>query len=221
MDTFITDKRRWTRRDVAELLISKTALTELDLEAATQVAQLMQARRIKAGTVLMREGVTNTGYMVLVLQGEAVVENEIANANDSMVITVLGPGSLIGELGILDDKPRSATCTAVSDMDLAVLDQDGLAELIRTDGRVGSALLGAILRRVADRLRQTNRRLLTLTQINRSLHQELDAYRDASKAQLLSISRPARTLTDAGACIDFDLTDPLTPRFRSTYPGDH
>jgi len=176
MESIITEKRTWSRADVAELLISKTALTELNLEAALQIVRLLTPQRIKAGTVLIHEGVTSTGYMALVLQGEAVVENEMSGPlHDSMVLSMLTSGSLFGELGVLDGKPRSATVTAITDMDIAVLDRPAMARLIETVPAVACALMGAIMARVAERLRATNLKVKTLTALNLSLQDELAA----------------------------------------------
>lgn len=183
MESIITDKRTWSRSDVAELLISRTALTELNLEHALQVVRLLTPQRVKAGTVLIHEGVTSTGYMALVLQGEAVVANEIGGSlHDSMVLSMLSSGSLFGELGVLDGKPRSATVTAVTDMDIAVLDRPALARLIETVPAVACALMGAIMARVAERLRATNVKVKALTAANLALQDELGALRNQRAA---------------------------------------
>lgn len=188
MESIITDKRTWSRSDVAELLISRTALTELNLEAALQIVRLLTPQRIKAGTVLIQEGVTSTGYMALVLQGEAVVENEMSGpVHDSMVLSMLTSGSLFGELGVLDGRPRSATVTAITDMDIAVLDRPALARLIETVPAVACALMGAIMARVAERLRATNLKVKTLTALNLSLQDELAALRAGRPAVDLDI----------------------------------
>ena len=188
METIITDKRTWSRSDVAELLISRTALTELNLEAALQIVRLLTPQRIKAGTVLIHEGVTSTGYMALVLQGEAVVENGMSGPlHDSMVLSMLGSGSLFGELGVLDGKPRSATVTAITDMDIAVLDRPAMARLIETVPAVACSLMGAIMARVAERLRATNLKVKTLTALNLSLQDELAALRAGKPAVDLDI----------------------------------
>ena len=192
MESIITEKRTWTRSDVAELLISRTALTELNLEAALQIVRLLTPQRIKAGTVLIHEGVTSTGYMALVLQGEAVVENEMSGPmHDSMVLSMLTSGSLFGELGVLDGKPRSATVTAITDMDIAVLDRPAMARLIETVPAVACALMGAIMARVAERLRATNLKVKTLTALNLSLQDELSALRAGRPAVDLDLGGAA------------------------------
>lgn len=178
MDSIVTEQRKWTRAQVAELLISRTALTDINLEQALQIVRLLTPHRVAAGTVLIEEGVTNTGYMALVLQGEAVVVNSVRGGDDSVLLSHLGVGAVFGELGVLDGKPRSATVTAVTDMDIAVLDRPGLARLIDTVPSVACALLSAIIVRVAERLRATNVKVQTLAAVNLSLQHELDALRN-------------------------------------------
>jgi CRP-like cAMP-binding protein len=169
LDSLVTDTRTWTRHEVAELLVSQTALTELTRETAVQIVDLLRAEHVAAGTVLIEEGVTSTGFMALILEGEAIVANSMAGAEESVVLAVLGPGAVFGELGILDGKPRSATVTAVTDIDVAVLDRGALAKLIDTRPGVGCALLSAIIVRVSERLRATNTRVQDLVAENRKL----------------------------------------------------
>jgi CRP/FNR family cyclic AMP-dependent transcriptional regulator len=177
MDNNVT---RWPRAKVAELLISRTALTELKLEQALQIVRLLVPQHVVAGTVLIEEGVTSTGYMALVLQGEAVVVNSMPDGDEPVMLGRLGCGALFGELGVLDGKPRSATVKAVTDMDIAVLDRPGLARLIETIPEVACALLGAIIVRVADRLRATNVKVQDLSAANQSLRKELEKLKTPS-----------------------------------------
>jgi len=174
IETWHLTPRRWSLEDVANLLTSKTALTELTMDQALYTVQYLTPRRVKAGHVLIREGTTNADFMLLVLQGEAIVENELTNAKDSIVLTVLGPGALVGEQGVLDGQPRSASVTAVTDMDLAVLDRAALSRLLTNRPDIGCSLLAAILTRVSERLRLTTQRLRTLTAINNSLHEVME-----------------------------------------------
>ncbi|MEP6791425.1 MAG: cyclic nucleotide-binding domain-containing protein [Ramlibacter sp.] len=177
METINTVNRKWSRAEVAELLVSKTALTEMKMEHALQVVRLLAPQRVPAGSVLIAEGVTNTGFMALVLSGEAIVVNESSRSgnDDSVMLSQLRCGNVFGELGVLDGKPRSATVTAITDMDIAVLDRPALARLIDTVPGVACALLGAIMERVAQRLRATNAKVKALSASNQALRDELDA----------------------------------------------
>ena len=160
---------------MAELLISHTALTDLSLDDACKIAQRMHTRSIKKGVVLVQEGTSANNYMLLILRGEGVVENEALKKADALILGVVSVGHIIGEMGLLDGEPRSATCTAFTDMDVAVLDRSALMQLIIQEPATGCKLLAALLQRTAIRLRATNKKLRVLTQINRTLEQEINA----------------------------------------------
>ncbi len=159
----------------ARLLVTPTALDDLTLADAMKVVAYMRPQRIAAGTVFIQEGETRRNdYMLLILEGDIAVESDLPGVNDSMVVNIIGPGHLIGEMGLLDGAPRSATCTASTDIAAAVLSRTGLMRLLKDHPRVGSKLLLAISKRLADRLRETTRKLKTFAQMNKAMQQELE-----------------------------------------------
>ena len=183
----------------AALLITEGALVELSAADAREVVSYMRPERIKAGEVVIREGEsTRNDFMALVLDGEVTVENSVAAAHDSMVVSILGPGSLIGEMGIIDGGPRSATCTASTDLALAVLTREALARLMDTHPSVAARLLLAMSKRIADHLRETNRKLMTFAQVSKTLQQELDAAHGVNKRLLDQLAAQAGKPTPAG-----------------------
>jgi CRP-like cAMP-binding protein len=158
----------------ARLLVTASALDDLTLADAYKVVAYMRPKRIAAGTVFIQEGeVKQNDYMLLVLEGDIAVENELPGLHESMVVNIIGPGQLIGEMGVLDGSPRSATCTATTQIYAAVLSRTALMRLLKDEPRVGARLLLAISKRMADRLRDTSRKLRTFAQMNKALQQEL------------------------------------------------
>ena len=158
----------------ARLLVTSSALADLTLGDALKVVGYMRPKLIKAGTVIIQEGeVKQTDYMMLVLEGDIAVENELPGLHESMVVNIMGPGHLIGDMGVLDGAPRSATCIANTDIAVAVLSRTALMRLLKDDPKVGAKLLLAISKRMADRLRETTRKLKTFAQMNKALQQEL------------------------------------------------
>ena len=183
----------------AALLITEGALVELSAADAREVVSYMRPERIKAGEVVIREGEsTRNDFMALVLDGEVTVENSVAAAHDSMVVSILGPGGLIGDMGIIDGGPRSATCTASTDLALAVLTREALTQLMDTHPSVAARLLLAMSKRIADHLRETNRKLMTFAQVSKALQQELDAAHGVNKRLLDQLAAQAGKPTPAG-----------------------
>lgn len=159
----------------AQLLITPTALADLSEDDARAVVGFMRPKKFKAGAVFIKEGeVTHSNYMMLVLHGDVRVEKEVSSTEDSLVMSIIGPGSLIGEMGILDGAPRSATCTAATDLQVAVLTREALQELIKGNAPVAARLMLAVSKRLSDRLREANRKIKTLAGLSRALQQELD-----------------------------------------------
>lgn len=159
----------------AQLLLTPTALADLSEADARAVVGFMQLRRVRVDTVFIREGeVAETDFMMLILEGEVAVESEVASMNDTMVMSIIGPGSLIGEMGVLDGAPRSATCTATTDLAVALMSRESLLRLMKVNPAVAARLILAISKRLADRLREANRKIKTLGGLSRALQEELD-----------------------------------------------
>ncbi len=158
----------------ARLLVTLSALDDLTLADAMRVVAYMRPKLIKAGTVFMKEGeIKRNDYMLLVLEGDISVESALPGNEGSMVVNVIGPGHLIGEMGVLDGSPRSATCTAATDVAAAILSRTALMRLLKAEPLVGSRLLLAISARMAERLRETTRKMRTFAQMNKALQEEL------------------------------------------------
>jgi CRP-like cAMP-binding protein len=100
-------------------------------------------------------------YLVIVLDGRMAVERVLANGSRSR----LGegrPGDLLGEMSLLDAGTRFSACSTLTPCVLAVLEADRMDMLLRSEPRLGVALLGALARRLSLRLRQVSVRMSAL-----------------------------------------------------------
>ncbi len=171
---FRRQEREWSTRDVAILVRSHECFAMLSLADAMKLVDHMSAHRIKAGSVLFHEGQQNASFMALILQGEATAEAVGGGHGEPLMLKVLQEGDLIGEQGILDNAARSATVTAATDMGLATMSQAQFNKLAKAYPEIGCRMLLSILRTVTARLRDSNKRLHMLSQLNRTMNQELD-----------------------------------------------
>ena len=168
--------REASSRDyAARLLTAPAALMQLSLVEAKIVVSYMRPERVDAGQMFITEGdAENTGFMVLLLDGEVLVESITVSRTKPVTITVLGPGSLIGEMGILDTGPRSASCTASTNIQCAVLTREALESLIAEQPVIGAKFLLAISARIAERYRDTQRKLKLFARLAATMQQELE-----------------------------------------------
>ena len=164
-----------TLEEAAVLLSSALTWMPLSLAQARLVVRYMQPQHMAQSTVFIREGdATNTDLMFFVLRGEVIVEAIEYTRDDPMTVTVLGPGSMLGELALLDGSPRSASCTASTPLCCATLARPGLLALLSEHPEVGARLVMAMALRMADRLRDNTVKLKRYVQLTRMLQDELD-----------------------------------------------
>ena len=175
----------------ARQLVTPGALVQLSLADAREVVAYMTPRRIPAGTTIFQAGdATNGDDMLLVIDGDVTVESQASPTSEGLVVTVLGPGSLIGEMSLIDGSPRSATCVATTDVAAGQLTRDALAQLMNKQPGVAARLLLAISKRLSDHLREANRKILALTQVSRALQLELDAAHAVNRRLLETRKHP-------------------------------
>lgn len=68
----------------------------------------------------------------------------------AMTLAIIGAGEIVGEMALLDGKPRSATAIAKTDIQVLVLDRAGLEALAAAEPRVAIRLARNLAQRIAD-----------------------------------------------------------------------
>jgi CRP/FNR family transcriptional regulator, cyclic AMP receptor protein len=173
----LTDAPADARR-ASELLRTPGALRQLSEAEADCVAAQMRLVVFHQGSTLFHEGDdTRTGYLLLLLDGEVSVETA-AGGHTPLPISVLGAGSVIGEMALLDGSPRSATCVALAPVRAAGLSRQGLDQLIESQPKVAVKLLASLGSHIAERLRAMNEQLQMVSRLNGDLQAELTQLRN-------------------------------------------
>ena len=120
------------------------AMTEGSIDA---IAQLVEPVLFPAGAVLIEEGGAGDTFLVL-------TAGTVSVARGGAEVSRLGAGDFLGEISLVDGRPRSATVTATSPVEALVLHRDAFLALI---DRYPSVRL-AILMALTDRIRSNARR---------------------------------------------------------------
>lgn len=181
----------------ARLLRGGDALAGPSAADARRVVSYMRLLRCPEGQVLMREGeALGQGVMLLVLDGEVTVEQLIARRADPVVVSVLGPGHVVGETGALDGGPRTATCIATTPVLGAGLSRDALRRMVNDDPDVAARLLTGLSLRMAQRLRDAGRQLRVYQQLLNAMQDEIDTLQRQLQ-QVMAADAARRGLTGA------------------------
>lgn len=105
-------------------------------------------RIFKRGTLMFIEGETSS-EMFIIRSGKVKVLKQ--EGDKTIELAVLGTGSVLGELSLLDHQPRSATAQVVEDVKATVIDE----KLFDTTMKVLPTWLANIIQLVVRRLRET------------------------------------------------------------------
>jgi EAL domain-containing protein (putative c-di-GMP-specific phosphodiesterase class I) len=100
--------------------------------------------RLQPGEVLFREGDPPTTAFIL---DEGQVEIRATQRGQQVMLALLGPGAIIGEMAVIDAAPRTATAVALSACRLNALDRAQIAARIEGADPVIRALLQGTLQR--------------------------------------------------------------------------
>jgi CRP/FNR family transcriptional regulator len=138
------------------LLRSAPLFAGLDDAAWTALERRLTEQRVERGATLFSAG--DPGDAMHVITDGKVKISHTSGDGREQAIAILGPGDLLGELSIFDAQPRGATATAVNDTTLATLSESAFHDWL---GEHPSAAL-ALLRALAERLRQTNEAMADL-----------------------------------------------------------
>ncbi len=111
------------------------------------VARLAERIQVGEGEVLTKEGRIGREFF-LILSGTVGVTQKGRRVN------TLGPGDFFGELAALNPGPRSATVTALSDVDVLIIGPREFAAMADIPG-----FRDALLKSMASRLRTVDARL--------------------------------------------------------------
>jgi CRP/FNR family cyclic AMP-dependent transcriptional regulator len=116
-------------------------------------------RRFRAGETLFLEG-DIADRMLLIRHG--AVKVSCSHDGREAMLALCGAGELLGELSTLDGAPRSATAVALGEVEATVIPARELTRVLSASPEAGIALL----RIVAERLRDADRRSLEFASLD-------------------------------------------------------
>ena len=107
------------------------------------------------GTVLFREGEPGE-EMYVVQQGRVTVSKQVGDVEK--ILSSFGPGEFLGEMAILNAKPRSATATCAEDARLLVIDAKTFEAMVRSNAEIAIRMI----KKLASRLQEANEQIENL-----------------------------------------------------------
>lgn len=132
-----------------DIIVSTELFADAPPEVLTALAAAAQERHLIRGDLVFREG-DQPDALYIVLRGRIAIamDNRPIDARES-VVALMEPGDLFGELGMLDDGPRSANARALEPSSVLALPYEPVVQVLRERPQ----MLWGVARLLAERLR--------------------------------------------------------------------
>jgi putative ABC transport system ATP-binding protein len=110
------------------------------------VAKLARVVQIEPGEMLITAGSASTDAYLITAGSAEATGSKVKGRGGSTVR--FGPGDVVGELGLLLDRPRSATVRATTPLECLALGRDDLRAAVETSPELGWSLLQTVAERL-------------------------------------------------------------------------
>lgn len=130
--------------------------------------------------MLFSEGDSGTDMFVI---GAGRVELQKRIGGVDKTIAVLGPGEMLGELALLNDKPRTATAIVLEELQAFVIDKGALEEMLGNNPEFTMRLI----RRLSDRLDTADGLIQLLMHADPKAREMVLKQAEAAKNTVLSV----------------------------------
>lgn len=131
---------------------------DFERDEIVRLAGHLRCYRAPAGATIIREGDVGD-FMLIVLSGQCeIVKNGAGGLPRRLALA--GPGKTLGEMSMIDGELRFASCVALEDTLLAVLDRDSLSRIIAGEPSLGIKILMELVLLLSQRLRAASSKLV-------------------------------------------------------------
>jgi len=125
-------------------------------EPLRMLTTVVTRRSVTRGTIIMAAG-DATDSLYIVLSGRLKVMMSDADGKE-VILTILGPGEFFGEMGLIDDAPRSASVIAIEPCELLVITRRDFKKCLAENLEMSMAVMRGLVRR----LREADRKIGSL-----------------------------------------------------------
>ena len=132
----------------------------LDQSRIEEIARIASLRRVAKNTVVLHAG-DHTDNIYMVLSGELEVQMS-DDEGHGVILSRLGCGEMFGEMGAIDEHPRSATVTAIKPCNLVVISQEDFRRCLGANIDFSLYIIHSLVKR----LRTADRKIESLALID-------------------------------------------------------
>lgn len=132
--------------DISQVIKNVPLFRGLTSDQISVLAQSARRRTYAPGAAIAYRGDPG-GAMYVIVSGKLKVHSATENGIE-VILAVMGEGECVGELSLIDGKPRSADITAWEKTECVIIDQDALLHTIKASSEVALSMMRVLCERV-------------------------------------------------------------------------
>ena len=156
----LIDEGNSTIGNVSDLISKSTFFNGFESSEVKILANWFIAYSLTTGTFILKEG-NEENCLCIIIEGDIDIYKE-TEPNKHLKVAVVTANETIGEMGVIDGEPFSASAIASSDSIILTITREDFERLIAQDEKLGVKLLRKIAAIISFRLRRTTGRLADL-----------------------------------------------------------
>lgn len=125
-------------------------------EQLRTLATVVMRKSVSRGATIMVAG-DQTDSLYIILSGRLKVMMSDAEGKE-VILSILGPGEFFGEMGLIDDSPRSASVVAIEPCELLSIAKRDFSKCLAENFEITMAVMRGLVRR----LREADRKIGSL-----------------------------------------------------------
>lgn len=145
--------------DDIDTLRSIPLFAGLSEQELANIAAIVQRVSCPKGTLVFAEG--DPGDALYLVESGKVRISKVLSGVGEEALAIFGPGSVFGEMAVLDGGRRSADAIVHEDATLVVIERDRFHTLLREDKELAYQVLSEFVRILAGRVREMNDKVFT------------------------------------------------------------
>ena len=180
-------------REIQDTMMLQRIFSGVDEESLSALRAVARRKCYPAHTILTKQGeIEHTLYIIL--EGRVSVSQKLQNGQERL-LGFINPGQSFGEMSLIDDTPRMATCTTLTETTVLEVDEAVFDEVVMSNPAVAYAML----RKILENSRRIDKTAIDeLNEKNESLQQAYDELK-AAQAKVVEKERLERELELAAA----------------------
>ena len=184
--------------DPSETAAGSTVVSLLSSLDRKVLDQVMVEHRYTPGEIVVYEGQYGDIAYLIWSGRVAVVQGDFANPSS---VNYRGPGEVVGEMSLIDNKPRSASIVALDDVRLLGIHRNDFFELLQIDPNFSTNMMEIL----SNRLRAAEE----MSRVNTAIGRELSAEVEVLQSENEALRQMEQRRQELSELVVHDLRNPL------------